>query len=162
MPPAHHPAHPASQFPVPQPHPEDDAFPLYASNCSHCAVAEWNSRDILFMTVLYLLPLVDAANAQAAAQAPLPPAHQAHPCTLDTLLRERVEAVPAVQATHGEVQLPQAQAHISALRLPCHRVVQAAPQAEVGLAEDTHQAEPLLPFLFIVPVPLKVPLTNTL
>lgn len=103
-----------------------------------------------------MLLLVEVADAQADHHGTYQ-AHQAHQATLLILERLLVAAVQAIQFCHTEL-LPALQATdaISALRDHCHNVVAAAHATQLD------QFHPLLPFLFIVPLPAIVHLTNTL
>ena len=105
---------------------------------------------------MYVLLLVEAAEAQADHHG-LAQAHQAHQATLLILERLLVAAVQAIPFCHDEL-LPALQATdaTSALSDHCHNVVAAVHATQLD------QFHPLLPFLFIVPVPAIVHLTNTL
>ena len=133
-------------------HHQDEEIPVACVNaqavagCTNC-----NGN-----TLLYVLLLVEAADAHADHQA-VHQVHQAHQATLLILERLLVAAVQAIQFCHDEL-FPALQATdaISALSDHCHNIVAAVHATQLD------QFHPLLPFLFIVPVPAIVHLTNTL
>lgn len=134
-------------------HHQDEAIPVACVNdqdVAGCTSCNGN-------TLLYVLLLVEAAEDQADQPEPIPPLPHAHPATLLTLERLLVAAVHALPFCHVELSpaLPVTDA-ISALRDHWLSVVAAAHATPL---DQFHQ---LLPFLFIVPVPAIVHLTNTL
>lgn len=137
-------------------HHQDEEIPVACVN-AHAVAGCTNCNG---NTLLYVLLLVEAAEAHAdhhGLRFPDAQAPHAHQATLLILERLLVAAVQAIQFCHDEL-FPALQATdaTSALSDHCHNVVAAVHATQLD------QFHPLLPFLFIVPVPAIVHLTNTL